>query len=83
MTRLGKATVTGTEIIPIEEVERRIAAVTAEEIATLARELFSPEDLSVAAIGSSERRLRAAVQRFNPGVAARACRRRRQCARRR
>jgi predicted Zn-dependent peptidase len=70
MTRLGKATVTGSEIIPIEEVERRIAAVTPEEIATLARELFAPEHLSVAAIGPSERRFDAAVQRFNPAIAA-------------
>ena len=72
MTRLGKATVTGTRIIPIDEVEQRIAAVTPDQIASLARELFAPEHLSVAAIGSSERRFRAAVQRFNPDVAARA-----------
>jgi predicted Zn-dependent peptidase len=70
MTRLGKATVTGTEIIPIEEVEQRIVAVTPEQIATLARELFAPGQLSVAAIGSSERRFRNAVERFNPMLAA-------------
>jgi predicted Zn-dependent peptidase len=70
MTRLGKATVTGTEIIPIVEVERRISAVTPEEIARLAGELFAPEHLSVAAIGPSERRLGSAVQCFNPTIAA-------------
>ena len=72
MTRLGKATVTGTEIVPIEEVEERIVSVTPEEIAQLARELFAPEHLSVAGIGPSERRFRAAVQAFNPDLATRA-----------
>ncbi len=72
MTRLGKATVTGTEIVPIEEVEERIVSVTPEEIASLARELFTPAHLSVAGIGPSERRFRAAVQAFNPDLATRA-----------
>ena len=72
MTRLGKATVCGTEIIPVEEVERRIASVTPDEIASLARELYAPESLSAAGIGPSERRFRAAVSRFNPDAVARA-----------
>ena len=72
MSRLGKATVTGIEIVPIEETERRIAAVTAEEIAALARELYAPERLSAAGIGPSEKRFRAAVERINPEAVARA-----------
>ena len=72
MTRLGKASVTGSEIIPIEETERRIQAVTAEDIAALARELYAPEELSAAGIGPSEKRFRAAVERINPGAVARA-----------
>jgi predicted Zn-dependent peptidase len=72
MTRLGKATVTGTSIIPIEEVEERIASVTPEEIAALARELFVPERLSAAGIGPSEKRFRAAAERFNPALASHA-----------
>jgi predicted Zn-dependent peptidase len=72
MSRLGKATVTGIEIVPIEETERRIAAVTAEEIAALARELYTPERLSAAGIGPSEKRFRAAVERINPEAVARA-----------
>ena len=72
MTRLGKASVTGSEIIPIEETERRIQAVTAEDIAALARELYAPEQLSAAGIGPSEKRFRAAVERINPGAVARA-----------
>jgi predicted Zn-dependent peptidase len=72
MTRLGKATVTGTEIVPIDEMERRIAAVAAEEVASLARDLYAPHLLSAAGIGPSEKRFRSAVERLNPAVAARA-----------
>jgi predicted Zn-dependent peptidase len=68
MTRLGKATVTGTEIVAVEELEERIASVTADEVAALARELYAPEGLSAAGIGPSARRFRAAVERFNPAV---------------
>ena len=72
MTRLGKATVTGTELVAIEETERRIAAVSAEEVAALARDLYTPELLSAAGIGPSERRFRAAIELVNPGAVARA-----------
>jgi len=68
MTRIGKATVTGIEIVPIEETERRIAAVTAGEISELARDLYAPESLSAAGIGPSEKRFRAAVARLNPAA---------------
>ncbi len=72
MSRLGKAVVTGTEIVPIEETERRIAAVTEEDVAALARELYAPELLSAAGIGPSEKRFRAAVQRLSPAAVERA-----------
>jgi predicted Zn-dependent peptidase len=72
MTRLGKATVTGTEIVPVDETERRIAAVAAEEVAALARDFYAPELLSAAGIGPSEKRFRAAVARLNPDAVARA-----------
>jgi predicted Zn-dependent peptidase len=72
MTRLGKATVTDTEIVPIEETERRIDDVTVEAVAALARDLYAPELLSAAGIGPSEKRFRAAVARINPDAVARA-----------
>ena len=72
MTRLGKATVTETEIVAIEETERRIASVTADDVAALARELYAPGRLSAAGIGPSEKRFRAAVARVNPDAVARA-----------
>ncbi len=72
MTRLGKATVTGTEIVPIDETERRISQVSAEDVAALARELFAPQRLSVAGIGPSEEKFCAAVEPFGPGLVGRA-----------
>ncbi len=72
MSRLGKATVTGSEIVAIEETERRIEAVTEDDVAALARALYAPERLSAAGIGPSERRFRAAVQRLDPATVARA-----------
>ncbi len=72
MSRLGKAVVTGTEIFPIEEIERRIVAVTEDDVAALARDLYTPELLSAAGIGPSEKRFRAAVQRLNPTAVERA-----------
>jgi predicted Zn-dependent peptidase len=72
MSRLGKAVVLGTEILPIEEIERKIVAVTEEDVASLARELYAPERLSAAGIGPSEKRFQAAVKRLNPSAAERA-----------
>ncbi len=72
MNRLGKAIVTGMEIVSIEETERRISAVTLDEVAELARAVFTPERLSAAGIGPSEQRFRAAVEVLNPTIAERA-----------
>jgi len=72
MTRLGKATVTDTPLLPIDEVVRRLDAVTAEEVAGLADELFAPARLSAAAIGPGKRAFRDAVARINPALLSRA-----------
>jgi predicted Zn-dependent peptidase len=72
MTRLGRALVTGTELVGIEETLARIAAVTEEDVAALAAALLAPEGLSAAGIGPSEQRFRAAVERVNPALLARA-----------
>ncbi len=72
MTRLGKALVTGVEIVSVEETLARIDAVGEQDVAALARELFSPERLSAAGIGPREERFRAAIERVNPGALARA-----------
>ena len=72
MTRLGKGLVTDTELISIDETVRRLEAVTADDVAALAAELYAPERLSAAGIGPNEERFREAVGRVNPGLLARA-----------
>jgi predicted Zn-dependent peptidase len=72
MTRLGKATVTDTPLLSVEEVVSRLEAVRAEEVAELAATLFAPDRLSAAGIGPSERPFRDAVARVNPELLSRA-----------
>jgi predicted Zn-dependent peptidase len=72
MTRLGKALVTGSELVDVEETIARVAAVTADEVAVLAAELLAPTRFSAAGIGPSEERFHAAVERVNPQLLARA-----------
>ena len=57
MTRLGKATVTDTPLLSIEEIVSRLEAVQAAEVAELADELLAPGRLSAAGIGPDERPL--------------------------
>ena len=64
MNRLGKAIVTETEIVSVEETERRIEAVEPADVAALASELFAPALLSAAGIGPSEDRFREALGRL-------------------
>lgn len=72
MTRLGKAVVTGIEIVSVEETIARVDAVTADDVVALAGDLFAPEGLSAAGIGPSEERFREAVARVNPDALAQA-----------
>ncbi|MBA3401512.1 MAG: insulinase family protein, partial [Actinobacteria bacterium] len=68
MTRLGKATITDTPLLEVEEIVRRLESVTAPEISALAGELLSIERLSAAGIGPDESRFRDAVARVSPGL---------------
>lgn len=68
MTRLGKATVTGIPLLPIEEVVSRLEAVTADDVTALARDVFDPIGLAAAGIGPNEERFRDAVERVNPAL---------------
>jgi predicted Zn-dependent peptidase len=72
MTRLGKATVTGTPLLRIEEIVRRLEAVTGDDVAELAGQLLTPEHLSAAGIGPDETRFREAVAHVNPALLSRA-----------
>jgi predicted Zn-dependent peptidase len=68
MTRLGKALVTGTPLLTIEEIVERVEAVTAGDVAQLAEDLLAPGRLSAAGIGPDEARFREAVERVNPSL---------------
>jgi predicted Zn-dependent peptidase len=68
MTRLGKATVTDTPLLDVEEIVRRVDAVTGEDVASLARAVLDPGRMSVAGIGPDETRFREAVERVNPSL---------------
>jgi predicted Zn-dependent peptidase len=72
MSRLGKSLVTGTELLPLDELVERVDAVTAAEVTEVAAELLRLDRLSAAGIGPSEARFRAAIERVNPGLAERA-----------
>ena len=72
MTRLGKALVTGIELVSVDETVRRVEAVTPDEIAAAATEFFAPTRLSAAGIGPKESTFRAAVEKLNPRVVERA-----------
>ena len=51
MSRLGKLTVTGSEILSLDEIIERIDAVTAADVQDLARDYYQPEELVAVAIG--------------------------------
>ena len=69
MNRIGKATVTGTELLPIDRIIDRIEAVTAMDIQELAAEYWQPESLSLAAIGPDPDAVRRAVVGLAPSLA--------------
>ena len=68
MTRLGKATVTETPLFTVEEIVRRLEAVTSEEVAELADDLLGIEKLSAAGIGPDEAKFREAVALVSPNL---------------
>jgi predicted Zn-dependent peptidase len=68
MTRLGKALVTEMPLLDVDEIVRRIDAVSSADVAELAGELFAPGRLSAAGIGPDEASFRSAVSAVNPGL---------------
>jgi predicted Zn-dependent peptidase len=70
MNRIGKAILFDTELLTIDELLGRVDAVTSEDVAELARELYSPAALSAAAIAPSEARFREALSPVSEALAA-------------
>ena len=61
MSRLGRAVLSGSEILSLDEVAARIDAVTHGDITAIADELFAPEGCLVAGIGPDRDHFSAAV----------------------
>jgi len=51
MSRLGKLTVTGSGILSLDEIIERIDSVTADEVRSLARDFYRPQELVAVGIG--------------------------------
>ena len=64
MNRIGRAMVTDTEMLTIDEIIDRAEAVTAADIQALAQEFWQPESFSVAAIGPDESEIRKGLARL-------------------
>jgi predicted Zn-dependent peptidase len=70
MGRIGKAVLFDTPLLTLDELLEKVDAVTGEEVAELARDLYEPASLSAAAIAPSEERFRAALAPVNEALAA-------------
>ena len=70
MNRLGSSLLTGVPLLTLDEVIAAIDAVTLEDVATLAVELFDPANLSAGGVGADEGIFRAALEAVNPQLAA-------------
>ncbi len=68
MHRIGRAVLSGTELLEVDEIVERIEAVTADDIAALAAEFWDPSSLSVAAIGPDTDAVRRAASRLAPNL---------------
>jgi predicted Zn-dependent peptidase len=70
MGRIGKAVLFDTPLLTLDELIEKVDAVTGDEVAELARELYEPAALSAAAIAPNEERFRSALAPVNEALAA-------------
>ena len=70
MSRIARAVLYDLELLSVDEMLTRVEAVSAEDVAELARELYAPEHLSAACIGPSEEQFRAALPLVSEALAA-------------
>jgi predicted Zn-dependent peptidase len=69
MNRLGSSVLAELPVLTVDEVVERIDAVTLDDVAELARELYDPARLSAAGIGSDEALYRSALAPVSPALA--------------
>jgi predicted Zn-dependent peptidase len=69
MNRLGSSVLADMPVLTVDEVVERIDAVTLDDVASLARELYAPDRLSAAGIGAHEGVFRGALESVSPALA--------------
>jgi predicted Zn-dependent peptidase len=70
MNRLGGSLLTGVPLLSLDEMVAAIDAVTADDVTTLAADVFEPSRLSAAGVGADEQAFREALAPINPALAA-------------
>ena len=70
MGRIGKSLLFDTPLLTLDELIEKVDAVTLEDVAELADELYAPDSLSAAAIAPGEERFRAALAPVSDALAA-------------
>jgi hypothetical protein len=60
----------GIPVLTVDEVLAAFDAVTMDDVAALARDLWRPARMSAAGVGGDEGAFRAALESVNPGLAA-------------
>ena len=70
MNRLGSSLLADLPLLSVDEIVERIDAVTREDLAALARDLYAPDRLSAAGVGGDEAAFRAALEAVSPELAA-------------
>jgi predicted Zn-dependent peptidase len=72
MSRLGKSVISDTELLTFDRIFAEIDAVQPDDLAELCALLLTPEQLSASGVGAKEEVFRAAVERANPALLAKA-----------
>jgi predicted Zn-dependent peptidase len=70
MNRLGGSVLMGVPLLTLDEMLAAMDAVTLDDVAALAAELFAPERLSAAGVGADEGCFRTALEPVTPALAA-------------
>ena len=70
MNRLGGSVLMGVPLLSLDEMLAEIDAVTLDDVASLARELFAPKRLSAAGVGADEDVFRRALEPVSEALAA-------------
>jgi predicted Zn-dependent peptidase len=70
MSRCARSILFGVPLLSLDELLERVQAVSADDVAELARELYDPARFSAACIGPEEERFRTAVESVSPALLA-------------